>query len=614
MDSSYSPKLLRANLSTGKMGEETIPQSTLRQFIGGRGLGIKYLYQELAPKTEPLGPANKLIFSIGPLAGTGALSFSRWIVTTKSPLTDTYFRSVGGADFGAWLRFAGLDMVIIEGQAPKPVYLYIEDGRCEIRDAHELWGLDTARTQQRLKEVHGDGVRAVCIGPAGEKLVRFASILSDRRTAARGGVGAVMGAKNLKAIAINPSARRAKLPNPGEFKALIKQQAADQETDAGIGSYRAQGTLGTVQAANVIGVFPTRNFREGHLDGWENISAPAYAKIKIGDHGCYGCPVRCGKIHRVTTGSYAGATNEGPEYETIWAFAGSIASPDLEATVAFDVVCDDLGLDTMSAGVTIGFAYELFEKGIIDRQGTGGLDLTYGNHAAAVELARRIGNRQGLGDILAEGTRRAAAQIGKGTEGYAMQIKGLELAGYDPRGAKRQGLSYATSPLGGSHNIGYMSQEIYGSPHPRPVDRFADEGYTDILKLAQDRAATWETGIACSFAQPRMRVFTAMLASATGISEFGSAEYLFAVGERIFNLERAFNIREGFSRRDDSFPRRMTTEPLNKAGPSEGQILRKPDALLDEYYRFRGWDKDGVPTPDKLKELGLEEITKDMGG
>jgi aldehyde:ferredoxin oxidoreductase len=611
MFNTYQPKLLRVDLTSATLNEELIPQNIVNQFVGGRGFGIKYLYQELSPGTEPLSPANKLIFTIGPLAGTGALSFSRWIVTTKSPLTDTYFRSVGGADFGAWLRFVGLDMLIVEGKSTKPVYLYIQDGHHELRDAGELWGNDTARTQEKLKAVHGKDVRAACIGPAGEKLVRFASILSDRRTAGRGGVGAVMGAKNLKAIAIKATP---KVEPPAEYKALIKEQAEGNEADPAIRGYRAAGTLGNIQATNVFGIFPTRNFREGSLDGWEGISAAEYAKIKVKDHGCYGCPVRCGKIHRMPTGPYAGATNEGPEYESIWAFASATGSTDIGATIVADILCDDLGVDTISMGNTIGFAYEIYEKGIIDLNDTDGLNLTYGNHEAAIELIKRIGNRQGFGDILAEGTRQAASRIGKGVEAYAMQIKGLELPGYDPRGAKRHGLGYATSPIGGSHNIGYLSQEIFGATRPRPIDRFADKGDTDILKLAQDRAGMWETGIACSFAQPRMRVFGPMLASITGTPELGVAEHLFAVGERIFNLERAFNIREGFRRKDDIFPMRIITEPLRHAGPSEGQVLRNPDALLDEYYRFRGWDENGVPTRDKLRELGLEEIISDMEG
>jgi len=609
----YTPKLLRANLTTGDFKEEV---KVVRDFVGGRGFGIKYLYQELSPGIDPLSPANKLLFTIGPLAGTGALAFSRWLVTFKSPLTGTYGRSVCGSDFGAWLRFAGLDMIIVEGKSAKPVYLYIEDGHYEIKDAEELWGKDTARTQERLKEIHGDGVRAVCIGPAGEKLVCIAGILGERRIAARGGPGAVMGSKNLKAIVIKAT-RKVKLPNPEEFKGLIKEQADSMRAAPMFPDQSENGTLSTLDIINSMGGFPTRNFQEGILDGWkENISNAAFKKIEVKDTACYACIVRCSKFHTVTSGLYAGATSEGPEYETAWAFSGPIVSTDIGATVAADVLCDDLGLDTISTGNAIGFAYELFEKGILTLKDTDGLNLTWGNHEAAIELVKRIGNRQGLGDILAEGIKRASLHIGKGAEAYAMHIKGMELSAYECRALKRQGLGYATSPIGASHCVGYSLQEIFGVPIPHPVDRLADEGSTDVVKFNQDGLATWETGIGCSFVQAMTLpdMFGRMLVSVTGIPELGAVDHLDLVGERIFNLERVFNLREGLGRKDDAFPLRITTEPLKNAGPSEGQIIRKPDALLDEYYQFRGWDRDGIPTLEKLKELGLEEINKDMRG
>ncbi len=271
-------------------------------------------------------------------------------------------------------------------------------------------------------------------------------------------------------------------------------------------------------------------------------------------------------------------------------------------------------MDTISTGNTIGFAYELFEKGILHLEDTGGLELTYGNAEAAIELVKRIANREGLGDMLAEGTKRAAQRIGKGAEAYAIQVKGLEMPGYEPRGAKRQGLAYITSNVGANHNLAYISQEVRGIPRPYPIDRFADEGNIGILISAQDTTALNEIGIGCTFTDGFIPTqnFGHLLASVTGIFKFGSVEYLNKVGERIYNLERAFNVREGFSRKDDVFPSRITTEPLKNAGPSEGQVIRKPDALLDEYYHNRGWDENGIPTPQKLRELGLEGVIKDI--
>jgi aldehyde:ferredoxin oxidoreductase len=607
----YAPKLLRVDLTTGVAKEESIPEKTVVDFVGGRGLGVRYLYDELSPHVDPLGSKNKLLFTVGPLAGTGAQSFSRWMVTTKSPLTGTYCRSVGGADFGAWLKFAGLDMIIVEGKADEPVYLFLEGGRCQIKDAAELWGMGTKPTQLKLKDRHGKDTRIACIGPAGEKLVRYASILSDERAAARAGVGTVMGSKNLKAIAIKaePGERSAK---SSIFKDSIKNHGAHLDTK-GRQLHRRLGTLTNVEIVNKMGFYPTRNFREGRLDGWEKLSADAYAKIKVKNDACYGCPVQCGKTHRVNTGPYAGAdSGKGPEYETTWAFSGAVGSNEIGMTIVANALCNDLGLDTISTGNTIGFAYELFEKGMISSGDTNGLDLTYGNHEACIELIKRIGNRQGFGDVLAEGTKRAAKHMGQGAEAYAMQVKGLELAGYDPRGAKRHGLGYATSSMGGSHQIGYVVQEIFGHRYPRPVDRFADEGDVDILIFCQDNNTLWETGISCGFTQTRIPFLAAMLASVTGISELGSVEHMLKVGERIFNLEKAFNLREGFDRKDDNLPLRMTTEPLINAGPSEGQIVRNMDAMLDDYYSLRGWDENGVPKPEKLRELGLEEIIEDI--
>ena len=605
---------MRVDLTTNTIKEEIIPDKIVVDFVGGRGFGVKYLYDELSPGIDPLSPSNKLLFNIGPLAGTGAQSFSRWMVTTKSPLTGTYCRSVGGGEWGAWLRFAGLDMIIIEGKATKPVYLYIEDGHREIKDASELWGNGTCKTQEKLKEIYGDKTRIVCIGTAGEKLVRYASIISDDRAAGRGGVGTVMGSKNLKAIAIKTTKRVRKASDPEAFKELVKEHGGRLATK-GRQEFTEFGTLTNVEKVNSLGFFPTRNFREGRLDGWENISHEAYAKIKVRNDVCYGCPVKCGKVHVLTTGPYAGTSSgKGPEYETIWAFTATIGSTDIGTTIVANVLCTDLGIDTLSTGSSIGFAYELFEKGIIGISDTDGLELTYGNHEAAIELVKRIGNRQGFGDILAEGTKRAAAHIGKGTEAYAMQVKGLELPAYDPRGAKRHGLGYATSTMGGNHNMAYITQEIFGATYPHPVDRLADEGSADLAIYSQDTNATWETGICCGFTQPRASIFAAMLAAVTGIPELGSDEYMAKVGERVFNLEKAFNLREGFGRKDDTLPLRLTTEPLRNAGPSEGQIVRKLDTLLDEYYRLRGWDKNGVPTPAKLKELGLDEVIRDTGG
>jgi aldehyde:ferredoxin oxidoreductase len=365
-----------------------------------------------------------------------------------------------------------------------------------------------------------------------------------------------------------------------------------------------------------MGIFPTKNFRFGQQADYEKLSGAEYRKFRTGDFGCYSCSARCGKIHLVPAGPYAGAYSEGPEYETIWAFTGPMDSTSIEATVAADQLCDDLGLDTISTGNCIGFAYELFEKGILTKDDTEGLELSYGNHSAITALIKKIALREGFGDILAEGSMRAAASIGKGAEAHAMHVKGLELPGYEPRAAKSMGFNYATSNIGGSHCYGYAGQEVFGTPVPRKVDRFAEEENADIVVYNQNLSAMSEVGIVCAFARGWGwfdDLFGRMLVAATGIDQFADSDYLWKVGERIINLERAFNVREGFTRKQDTLPQRMLTEPLDTRGvPGEGQMIRNQDQFLDRYYQARGWTAEGKPSPQKLNELGLGYVLKDI--
>jgi aldehyde:ferredoxin oxidoreductase len=424
-----------------------------------------------------------------------------------------------------------------------------------------------------------------------------------------------MASKNLKAIVIN-AAGSARVPNPAEFKGLIQEEIRSHQLSPAFPELSEQGTLGHIERANAFGCFPTRNFREGSLEGWEKMAWDEFRKIKVGNTQCWACMIHCGNIFSVKDGPYAGVTSEGPDYETVNMFTGSIGSTDIGATVAADAYCDEQGIDTISAGNAIGFAYELFEREILTRKDTGGLELTYGNYQAALELLRRIANREGLGDILAEGVKRAAEKIGKGAEAYAMHVKGLEMPAYDPRSVKWHGLNYITSPCGANHNLGYGQQEILNLPFPRPVDRFAEEGFADIVKMNQDLAALWDSVVVCVFAGQTQQLHPLtmgkMLVSVTGITDFRAPMAVFLAGERIFNLERAFNLREGFSRKDDVYPERFTTEPLVRAGPSEGQVIKDVEGMLNQYYHVRGWDQDGIPTTQKLKQLGLEEIEKDI--
>jgi aldehyde:ferredoxin oxidoreductase len=576
-------------------------------FIGGRGYGIRYLYDELSPGVDPLGEQNKLIMLSGPLAGTSAIAVSRWMAVTKSPLTGGYARSVCGADFGAWLRFVDYDFLILEGKADKPVYIHLTEDGCQILDAGDIWGKDTKVTQTWLEEQHGKKTRTACIGPAGEKLVRYAAIVSDRRTAGRCGTGAVMGSKNLKAVAITAS-RAVHLGDQEAYDKLSKEAAKLIQENDGYKHHKEWGTTTTQDITNDLGIYPTSNFRYGKLVEDKKVYGAVYREMRTGNMGCYACPARCGKVHTVTSGPYAGAHSEGPEYESIWAFTGSIDSSDIEASIAADELCDDLGLDTISTGVSIGFAYELFEKGLISTSDTDGLELRFGDPAPMVDLVRKIGMREGIGDQLAEGTMRAAASIGQGTDLFAIHVKGLELPAYEPRGAKTQGYNYATASIGASHCYGYSGQDIFGSPIPRPTDRFAED-YPDVVIFNQNGTAFKETGITCTFSGTWGWVEThlaPMFAAARGMEKLNDNDHLNKVGDRIINLERLFNIREGKGRSDDYLPKRLRTEPLQTRGADgEGQMVSRHDEFLDKYYELRGWSKEGVPLPEKLEELGL---------
>lgn len=602
-------RFLRINLSTSEIRSEEVDNKSATDFIGGRGYGVRYLYKELKPNIDPLGEDNKLILLAGPLAGTSALAVSRWMAITKSPLTGAFARSVGGADFGAWLKFTGYEFMIIEGKAEKPVYIHLTKDNCRIHDAAELWRKNTKETQQNLNELYSKSTRCVSIGPAAENGVKYSGIFSDRRCAGRCGTGAVMGSKNLKAIAINAQ-RNLTLSDAETYNRLVKEQVDAILANKGFENHKEWGTTQTQDFTNLIGIFPVKNFRYGQMNGREKIAGDNYRKLRTGDIGCYSCPARCGKVHTVTSGLYRNAHSEGPEYESIWAFSGPVENTSIEAAIAADQLCDDLGLDTISTGNTIGFSFELYEKGILKKSDVDGLELTYGNYGSMIALIKKIASREGIGNILAEGTRGAAAIIGKGAEDYAMQVKGLEIPAYEPRGAKSMGYNYATASVGASHCYGYAAQDIWGAPVPRPTNRFEEVENADVVIFNQDETASKETGIICGFAGNWGWVpdcFGKMLVAARGIGEYSDNEYLRLVGERIVNVERLINMREGLGRKDDTLPKRMRTEPLHTGeAEGEGQIVRHQDDFLDRYYELRGWSKEGVPTPEKLQALGLD--------
>ncbi len=599
-------RLLRVDLTTCRSQTESIPEEVTRDFLAGRGLGIHYLYEELAPGTDPLGAANKLIFSTGVLGATSAQGFSRWIVTTRSPLTNAVGRAVGGGNFGAAIKFAGFDLLIIEGESATPAYLYITNDAVHVLDGADLWGLDTQATTRVLQTKHGSRTQIACIGPAGERLVRFASIHNGRRSASRCGVGTVMGAKRLKAIAINASGPAAP-HDPTAFHQAVQKQVALLREHPRRKNLTDHGTTTMTETANYMGWLPVENFRKGSLSEAEHLTAEEFTRIKVGSFGCYSCMTRCGQVHRVTQGKYAGAESEGPEYESIWALGAGLSNTEIGAVVAADAKCDLLGLDTISTGNALGLACELYERGILTRKETGGLELEWGRHGAFLQLIDQIGRREGLGQLLGEGVRRAAQAIGQGAERYAMHVKGLELPAYEPRALKGYALSYAVSNIGASHMYGRPRDELYADS-TKSIDRFAEAGKGPLIAQVQRRQAADETVIICNFGNSGLTpdLVGELLVAATGQAQLGDQALLQRIGERIVCLERAFNVREGFSRKDDTLPERLQTEPLLDAGPaSSGQVVGHLDTLLDEYYDACGYSRDGIPTAAKMSQLNL---------
>ena len=607
-------KILRIDLNNQSAKEEAVSEELAKKFLGGVGFAFKYLYDELKPGTPALDKENKLIFAVGPLTATGVSCSSRMAVAAKSPLTNTIACALSGGYFPAEMKRAGYDMIIVEGRAQKPTYVAIKGGKVSFRSAEKLSGLETTDTQLFIKdELREQNFRVACIGPAGEKLVPMAGIINERRAAGRKGLGAVMGSKNLKAIAVL-GAKRPSVADPAKFREA--RRIMNQSMKDGPVLYPGHANTGTpsvVDTTTAMGILAIKNWSAtGEVNMVPEIGLDAQQAMKITKVACADCPVGCSQVKMVTSGPYAGFLTEGPEFETTYALGSAVGVDYLPAIIAGDRLCDEYGLDTISAGVAIGFAMELYERGILTKRDTGGLELKFGNHEAVIEMLRQIVYKEGLGAILGQGTKKAAQKIGKGSEKYAMHIKGLELPAYDVRGAKAHGLNYATAYNGADHNRGYAFQEIFGTPVPEKVDRLAIKGKGKLTKWNQDvRCATCDCSTLCAFildmgiTEIACQNIADLVTAATGIPF--TAEQIQQIGERVNNVARLFNGREGFSRKDDTFPARLMTEPI-KDGASAGQLISKADldAMLDEYYEARGWDKSGTPTTAKLNELGLQ--------
>ena len=609
-------RVLRVNLWSQKVYVEELPSETvLRSWIGGRGLGVYLALKEIDPKADPLGPRNKLFIMTGPVTGVAGIPESgRWCSVTKSPLTDTIHDSQSGGKFGPELKFAGFDIIIIEDVSEKPVYLWIHDGKAELRDASHLWGKDVWSTTDMIQEElaaevgkdEAKEIKVAAIGPAGENLVRFAAIMNDKsRAAGRGGHGAVMGSKKLKAIAVRGH-MKPPVADPVKLREVIKETATKHRknpvTSEGLPKL---GTAILVNIINKAGMLPTRNFKTGVFEGAEKISGETLAekyldKKKSLEESCWGCMITCARYSKVTKSPFSGEGG-GPEYETIWAFGAQTGTDDLEAIIKANHLCNQLGLDTISMGHTIGTLMELVELGKVPPEKLRGLKVEWGTPEAIVELVWRTAYRSGIGDELAEGSWRLANKYG--APEVSMTVRKQELPAYDPRGAQGHGLAYATSNRGGCHLRAYMiSPEVLGVP--TLVDRFETKGKPKLVKEFQDVFAVIDSMVVCKFSSFAIwdEDYANIIAAVTGW-DF-TKEEVHIVGERIYNAERVFNVLSfGDGIEYDTLPKRLLEEPMPE-GPSKGHVVRL-NKMLPEYYKLRGW-VNGRPTRAKLEELGLK--------
>ncbi len=603
-------KIIRVDLTKGICTVEGLDTGLAKKFIGGRGLATKILFDEIDPKVDPLSPGNKLIIATGPSTGTGGLGSARYMAITKSPLTGFLACSNAGGFFGPMLKFAGYDLIIFEGRAKKPVYLSIVDDAVDLRPARHLWGKTTHQTEDIIRDEIGDAwtareTRIVSIGPAGEKLVRFAAIINDKhRAAARSGVGAVMGSKNLKAIAVRGTGDVTIADDKGFQKALLSVLDANKKSPVtsfnDLGSYAWQGTPRGVAPFSKMGIFPVRNFQEGVLDGVDKINGVTIRDtILKRPVSCYSCPIACG---RWTELKADGLEGEGPEYESIGLLGGSCEVNSLSAITKANYLCNELGMDTIDMGGVIACAMELFEKGFLPEKDIG-FKLNFGDARAMIKLTKQTGLRQGFGDTLAEGGYRLAEKHGHPE--LFMGVKKQSFSAYEPRALKGRGLGYVTSNRGACHMKGIMHFVELSDPT-------SIEGKPTILKGLQNLMAVHDSAGHCFFnfraisADKLPEVILAALDSVTGAGY--DKESMLRAGERIWNLERLFNIRAGLTKKDDTLPPRMLKEPMPN-GPVKGQV-HELAVMLPEYYQLRGWDENGVPTPEKLTELGLDEEGK----
>ena len=602
----YAGKGICVDLSSGHIDVSELDSRYAADFMGGKGLGAKLLQDLLPEKCKPLSPENVLIFATGPLTGTFAPSSGRFEVCTKSPATGLWLDANTGGYFGPELKYAGFDYIIINGKAEHPVMLVIDNGRIRIQTATEVWGKDAITTHQWIKDKLGRDFRVSCIGPAGEKGVLYSAIISEYRALGRGGAGAVMGSKHLKAVAVRGSGGIS-YHDPELFMRTCKEAynelAIHPDTGGGRQKY---GTNVILSSMDVAGIHPVRNFQKGKFSGASQVNEDTIASYYVRDKACFGCPIHCSKIAEVKSGKYKGSFTEGPEYENTWSFGAQCENSDVGAIIQAEYLCDYYGLDGISTGNVIGFLMECFERGII-KESDIGFPLNFGNDESMIKAVHLIGKQEGAGELWGKGVQRIAEEY-KGTDTFAIHVKGLELPAYDPRGSTGMALAYATSDRGGCHLRSWPIGEELLATEQR-MDPFSNEFKAELVKNQQDWFCAVNCSGMCLFATfaVSLRQMTPFLYAATGEDAFREAEEILKIGERVNNLVRCFNLREGLTRADDTLPKRFFQEPL-KEGPCRDHVVDL-DPLIEEYYLVRGWNVDGIPTEKKLEELNLIRTT-----
>ena len=613
----YAGKILYVNLSNSKTWIKELDSDLIDKYIGGVGFATKIFLDEIKdPKIDPLSPDNILIFMTGALTGTPVYGSSRHVVVAKSPITDAWGESHVGGYWGTELKKAGFDGIVIKGRASSPVYLYINNDKVEIRDAEKYWDSDSIDVAKRLmKDLNDDKIKISLIGPAGEKLARLATILFDPypkgpRVAGRTGMGAVMGSKNLKAIVVKGTGN-IKIKNSKRVSSILPRLLPLIMSSPTVQIYATYGTSGEIEEFYDYGDMPIKNFSKGTFDEVKNLTGKSLREkgIIVDVYGCWACPVRCWRVTDIK-----GEKLRGPEYETLASLGSLLMIGDPKIINKANELCDRYGLDTIGTGVTLAWAFESYEKNLITKEDTGGIELKWGDGETVLKLIEMMGRREGFGKILSEGCRKASKIIGKGTERYCMHVKGAEIPMHDPRAFKGMGLQYATSNRGADHLYGLFfrieqGQRVQDLKIYKRVDRFSEEGKGWMVATMEIWSEVLESVGICKFVEIPPAHVAGLYTFVTGIRK--TLPELMQAAKRIFMLKRLFNNANGIDKKDDTLPERFTKEPLQEGG-SKDQVVNL-EVMLKEYYDFMQWDERGIPRKEILDSLGILEYAKKLG-